>query len=34
MPHDPAFFHRTQCLGGVMEKECAELLRAFFAGKR
>lgn len=34
LPHDPAFFHRTQCLGGVMEKECAELLRTFFSGKR
>ena len=34
LPHDPAFYHRTECLGGVMEKECAALLKAFFTEKR
>ena len=34
LPHDPAFYHRTQCMGGVMEEECAALLKAFFTKKR
>ena len=34
LPHDPAFYHRVTCLGGVMEAECAAVLRQFFAGKR
>ena len=34
LPHDPAFYHRVECLGGVMEKECAALLKAFFSEKR
>ena len=34
LPHDPAFFHRVPCVGGVLEEECAALLRAFFAEKR
>lgn len=34
LPHDPAFFHRVACTGGVMEEECAEQLRAFFEKKR
>lgn len=34
LPHDPAFYHRVTCLGGVMEKECAEALRTFFIEKR
>lgn len=34
LPHDPAFFHRVPCLGGVLEDECAALLRDFFAGAR
>ena len=34
LPHDPAFYHRVTCLGGVMEKECAELLKVFFSEKR
>ena len=34
LPHDPAFFHRTECLGGVLEEECAVPLRAFFSEKR
>ena len=34
LPHDPAFFHRVPCVGGVMEQECAGLLREFFREKR
>ncbi len=34
LPHDPAFYHRVQCLGGVLEKECAAQLRAFFSLRR
>ena len=30
LPHDPAFFHRVQCVGGVLEEECRALLQAFF----
>lgn len=34
LPHDPAFYHRVECLGGVLEKECAEILRQFFSHRR
>ena len=34
LPHDPAFFHRTACMGGVLERECAQLLRDFFEARR
>ena len=34
LPQDPAFYHRVECLGGVMENECAQLLKAFFSAKR
>ncbi len=34
LPHDPAFYHRVKCLGGVLETECAAQLRAFFARRR
>ena len=34
LPHDPAFFHRVPCAGGVLENECARLLRAFFERRR
>ena len=34
LPHDPAFFHRVSCVGGVLEDECARLLRAFFEKRR
>ncbi|MBR5231748.1 MAG: nucleoside deaminase [Clostridia bacterium] len=34
LPHDPAFYHRTECLGGVLEKECAAILKTFFSEKR
>lgn len=26
--------HKPQCISGIMEKECADILRAFFAKKR
>jgi tRNA(adenine34) deaminase len=31
---EPALNHRPQVLGGVMEEECAALLRDFFAARR
>lgn len=34
LPEDPAFFHRVRCVGGVMETECARLLRDFFESRR
>ena len=34
LPEDPAFFHRVPCAGGVLEEECAALLRSFFQNKR
>ena len=34
LPHDPAFYHRVPCLGGVLEDDCAAQLRAFFREKR
>ena len=34
LPHDPAFFHRVPCVGGVLENECARLLRSFFERRR
>ena len=34
LPQDPAFYHRVECLGGVMENECAQLLKTFFSAKR
>ena len=34
LPHDPALFHRVPCAGGVLEEECARLLRAFFEKRR
>ena len=34
LPEDPAFYHRVPCTGGVLEKECAGLLRAFFQQRR
>ncbi len=34
LPEDPAFYHRVSCRGGVLEKECASLLKDFFAEKR
>ena len=34
LPHDPAFYHRVCCTGGVLEADCAALLARFFAEKR
>lgn len=34
LPEDPAFFRRVKCVGGVIEKACAEPLQAFFQKKR
>ena len=34
LPQDPAFYHRVQCAGGVLEEECAAPLREFFEKKR
>ena len=34
IPQDPAFYHRVQCLGGILEEECAQLLRDFFSRRR
>ena len=34
IPEDPAFSHFCKSEGGVMEKECALLIRRFFAEKR
>ena len=34
LPQDPAFYHRVQCAGGVLEEQCGALLRRFFAEKR
>lgn len=34
LPEDPAFYHSVRCIGGVMEQECAALLRDFFRDKR
>jgi tRNA(adenine34) deaminase len=31
---EPALNHRPEVTGGVLEAECAELLRGFFAGRR
>lgn len=34
LPQDPAFFHRLPCVGGLMEKEAAQLMTNFFKDKR
>jgi len=34
IPEDPAFNHFCRCDGGILDEECAELIRRFFAGKR
>lgn len=34
IPEDPAFSHSVPCIGGVMEAECANLLRHFFEQRR
>lgn len=34
LTQEPAFFHRTPCIGGVLEDECAALMEDFFSDKR
>jgi len=34
IPEDPAFNHFCICDGGVLEDECAQLVRGFFASRR
>lgn len=34
LPEDTAFYHRVRCTGGVMEDECAAMLKAFFEERR
>lgn len=34
LPMDPAFHHRIDCQGGVLEDECSQLLQQFFQQKR
>lgn len=34
LPEDPAFYHGTSCLGGVLAEECAQLLKEFFQTRR
>ena len=34
LPSDERFNHRTECTGGVLADECAELLRSFFRERR
>ena len=34
LAEDPAFDGNTPCIGGVLEAECADLLKRFFSGRR
>ncbi len=34
LTEDPAFYHRVETVGGVLEGECAGVLKAFFEKKR
>jgi tRNA(adenine34) deaminase len=34
LPSDRRFNHRTDCVGGLLEQDCAETLRAFFRARR
>ena len=34
LPQEPAFYHRTPCIGGLLEESCAALMNDFFAQKR
>ncbi len=34
IPQDPRLNHKVEVVSGIMESECAELLKAFFAAKR
>lgn len=34
LPPDDRFNHRLDCMGGVLERECGDLLRGFFQQRR
>lgn len=34
LTQEPAFYHRTPCVGGLLEEECAVLMEDFFTGRR
>ncbi len=34
LTEDPAFYHRVETVGGIMETECARVLKEFFENKR
>lgn len=34
LTQEPAFYHRTPCIGGLLEEECAALMEDFFTGRR
>jgi len=34
LPKGQSLGHRPEAVGGIMERECADLLTAFFEGKR
>lgn len=34
LPQDPAFFHRAEVSGGLMEDACQDLLQRFFQARR
>lgn len=34
LTQEPAFYHHTPCIGGLLADECAALMEAFFAAKR
>jgi len=34
LPSDDRFNHRTECSGGLLARECRELLRDFFQKRR
>lgn len=34
LTQEPAFYHRTPCIGGLLEGPCAVLMQDFFAKKR
>ena len=34
LTEDPAFYHRVETVGGVMEAQCRQVLQDFFVNKR
>lgn len=34
LTQEPSFYHRTPCIGGLLEKQCAALMENFFQSKR